>query len=177
MTEVKIEDNASTSPEEVVTPKNDDTTQISELLETASALADSLKKAEEERENYKQGMLLREKKLKDLKSQGVFQDDEDDEDKETKLVNRVVEALRPIIAQPAKQEESITEKLNRQVAELKLAVQNRSQVTSTSAGNSTESTDVKTEFWSPAQLAFFKERGLDPNKVKANMTKAKENAA
>lgn len=182
MSDVKTEDNASTSTEEVVTPKNDDNTQLTEVLETATKLAEELKKAQEERENYKQGMLLREKKLKDLKSQGIYEDPEDEEDKDARIVNRVVEAIKPLIAQPVKQEESEVEKLQKRLSELTVAVSNRNQVTTVSAGNSTESAEVTKEFWSPAQLEYFKkiekETGIsiDPNKVKENMAKVKENA-
>lgn len=60
--------------------------------------------------------------------------------------------------------------------EMKVAIQNRSQVTNASqgGGGTPEPTKDKGDgYFSPEQLAHFKRRGLDPKKVKANILKYK----
>ena len=185
MNEVKNEESiASTSENEANdnvsnqdASKNEDATKLTEVLDTATQLAAELKKAQEERDNYKQGMLSAKNKLKDLKNQGYVTDDSDEEDeKEAKLVLKVVEAIKPFIPQAVKTEDDLITRLNKQVSELKVAVKNRSQVTSASYGNNTEEVDNTPASWTPQQLAYFKENGLDPNKVKENLKKYRDNA-
>jgi hypothetical protein len=52
--------------------------------------------------------------------------------------------------------------------EMKVALQNKSQISNLPGGASQEAPEVKTELWSPEQLEYFKERGLDPNAVFKN---------
>ena len=57
--------------------------------------------------------------------------------------------------------------------ELKVALHNRSQLGNTGQGASTEQGKQGDTYFTPDQLAFFKKRGLDPEKVKANIVKHK----
>lgn len=60
--------------------------------------------------------------------------------------------------------------------ELKVALQNRSQMGNTSQGASTEDAgQVQNTFFTPEQLAYFAKRKLDPEKVKANILRKKNN--
>jgi hypothetical protein len=146
---------------------------VAEVLD-ASALkikeleADKIKLAEE-RENYRVGMLSAKTKLKTLKDQGYDVGDESPQLSEDSIVDKVVERLKPIL-EPKQQVES----LNVKISELAAALRNRSQVGGSAAGSNQESVEVKTEYFTPEQLADIKARGLDPEKVKQNIIKYKQ---
>lgn len=63
-------------------------------------------------------------------------------------------------------------KLRKTVSEMKVALDNRSQISNMpSGGSQSTAPDVKNSPWSPEQLEEFKKRGVDPNKVWANYQK------
>ncbi len=65
-----------------------------------------------------------------------------------------------------------SKRLRKTVSEMKVALDNRSQISNMPTGGS-ESTasEVKNSPWTADQLAEFKKRGVDPNKVWANYQK------
>lgn len=132
-------------------------------------------KAEEERDNYKQGMLGAKSKIKKLKKDGYDIDDDDEQDLdgiEDRIINKIVPVIQTQIAnaipKPAQQGESEIDKLRRTNQELALALKNRAQpaAAGASAGNSQEAPEPAKDFWTPEQLAALKARGLDPEEVK-----------
>ncbi len=57
-------------------------------------------------------------------------------------------------------------KLRKTVSEMKVALDNRSQISNMpSGGSQSTATEVKNSPWTPEQLDEFKKRGVDPNKV------------
>jgi dsDNA-specific endonuclease/ATPase MutS2 len=148
---------------------------MAEVLETIPKILDENEKLKKDNENYKTGMLTYKKQLKDLKEQGY--DVQIEEDKPVintdDIVARVVEQLKPIISKPIEDESSI---LKNKVSELALAIKNRSQINSTGAGSNVESAkEPVSKFFSTEQEANLKSRGLDIEKVKANMLRYKQN--
>jgi hypothetical protein len=63
-------------------------------------------------------------------------------------------------------------KLRKTVSEMKVALDNRSQISNMPSGGSQPvATEVKNSFWSQEQLDEFKKRGVDPEKVRINYQK------
>lgn len=63
-------------------------------------------------------------------------------------------------------------KLRKTVSEMKVALDNRSQISNMPSGGSQPTTpDVKNSPWSQEQLEEFRKRGVDPNKVWSNYQK------
>lgn len=130
-------------------------------------LAAELVKTQQERENYKRGM---------LKAKGKLPEDDEItpeliEDIVSKKVQEALDNKKD--AEYEAREKALTAKLIKENQELKLATQNRSQVSSgTGQGASIDSSpQVKTTYFSEEQLAELKKRGVDPEKVKENILK------
>lgn len=63
-------------------------------------------------------------------------------------------------------------KLRKTVSEMQVAMQNRDQISNMPSGGSQETIkEVKNSFWTADQLAEFKKRGVDPDKVQKNYLK------
>lgn len=109
----------------------------------------------QERDNYKKGLLQAKGKL-------------DDDGTADKLVNEATDITKIV----AEQVKKVVEPFMKQNEEMKIALQNRSQIQSHS-GSSQETIggEVKKEFWSAEQLADFKKLKIDPNKVYENWQK------
>lgn len=149
--------------------------KLAEVLEATSKRIGELEsenvKLAEERENYRVGMLSAKDKIKILKDQGYSIDDEEKPQFNVDdVVKKVVEQLKPLITKPAESED-----LKTKVSELATAVRNRSQINATGAGKGSEEVEKKNSYFSADQLADLKAKGLDPEKVKQNIQKYKEN--
>lgn len=124
-------------------------------------------KMKAERDNYKNGLLV----AKGKKTLQDFAEDEQEEIQEViaKTVKAEVAALKANDLD--KREEDFVQKLIRENKELKIAQRNRQQMTAASTGSKSSDTEpeVKTSVWSAEQLAYFKKRGIDPNKVEQNL--------
>ena len=147
--------------------------QIAEVLEASSLRIKELEaekaKEAEEKENYRKGMLSAKQKIKELKDQGYDVGDDPAPQNVDDIVKKVVDELRPMFNQKPQDD------LQTKVSELATALRNRSQINNSGAGGSQEEgKEVKKEYFTPEQLADFKARGLDPEKVKANMLKYKQ---
>ena len=130
-------------------------------------LAAELERTRTERENFKRGM---------LKAKGKLPEEEEVPSNIDEIVQKKVEEAiySKQEAELEAREKALTEKLIKENRELKLATQNRSQInTGTGQGASIETTQVKDNYFSDEQLADLKKRGLDPEKVKANIQKYK----
>lgn len=168
--ETKVVDGSQVATPEVVA----DTTTSSEVDYPALiAQKDAeIAKIREERENYKKGMLVAKGKLPD---DGSADDDETAEERTRRIVQE--ELLTSKEAQLLAERKDAESKLMKENAELRLALKN--QNVSTSSGSSTaRETEGATEqtpaskFFSEAQLADLKKRGLDPDVVMKNLNKS-----
>jgi len=131
---------------------------LAKIAEEADARA---KKAEEEREHYKKGMLKAKGKLKS--------DDDDFEDEETQVID--AERIQDIVKKTLAEERQKTEsEVAKKVQEIKTAYINRSQMPNAPQGVGTSTPESKGgTFWSKEQLEYFKAKRIDPEKVKANL--------
>lgn len=149
-----------------------ETTPVSLTPEQAEAMAKALEEAtalaakkSEEAENYKRGMLKAKGKLVE---QGI--EDEDDDKPQVLTadeVARIAQAEIAKVVQPKAEDE--VEKLRTTNSELINALRNRPPAP-TSVGANADKPEPKTHpYWSEAQLADLKARGLDPDVVYKNM--------
>lgn len=126
----------------------------------------NLDKVAAERENYKKGMLKAKGKSDD--------DDESDDEKIERIVNEKLQGSTE--ARLLQEKDDIAKRALQENKELKVALKNRAQIgSSATQGGGQSTTDVKTDFWTSEQLAFFKKRGVDPEKAKENYLKLKNN--
>ena len=137
-------------------------------LDYLAALAEADKKLEnitQERDNYKRGL---------LKAKGKVQDEYEEEP--TDDVRSIVreEILKTQTAQIQMERENLIKKMAKENAEMKVALRNKSQLTNSSAGSGEQDSTPKDSFWSAEQLAVFKARKLDPDKVKEHYLKNKD---
>lgn len=116
-----------------------------------------------EKDNYKRGL---------LKAKGKLPDDEQP-DLDQLVSQKVAEALESSKASDLeRKEKELVDKILQENKELKLARQNREQISTAPQGTGNTGTTSTTDtFFSPEQLAYFKQRKLDPEKVKANILK------
>jgi outer membrane protein TolC len=143
-----------------VETKVDETDWEAKYLETQA----NLDKVAAERENYKKGMLA---------AKGKSDDDESEEDKIARIVEEKLQGSTE--AQLLKQKDEIAKRALQENKELKVALKNRTQIGASAGQGGGQGGDVKTDFWTPEQLAYFKKRGIDPEKAKENYLKLKNN--
>ncbi len=143
-----------------------------ELEDTRAALA----KKTQDAENYKRGMLKAKGKLPADESM----DDDSGETMEDKIrrIAREEQANSEVAQLQAKEKAQVDAILKRN-KELTTALQNRGQITNTSAGGSNEDKpEVKTDsYFSKEQIAHFKKQGKSDawiETAKKNMTKSSE---
>lgn len=116
-----------------------------------------------ERENYKKVALSKKGK-----------DDEDEDERIARIVAEKLQESNEL--RLLWEKDDIAKRAIQENKELKVALKNRSQVgASASQGGGQGSAEVKTDFWTPEQLAYFKKKGIDPEKAKANYLKIKSN--
>lgn len=181
MTDVETTQEASTGTEgtqkaEATPVENVDYEfKLSEVLTAAEQLALENQKLAEERDNYQKGMLAAKKKIKALKDDGYAIDDEDDD--KSKVVEERLAKIETLVTQALQQKDkevdSTTAKLNKTISELKVSLANRAQVSSapSGSGSNLDKPDATPSKWTKEQLEYFKKRGLDPDKVWANLPK------
>jgi hypothetical protein len=129
---------------------------------------EEIAKISAERENYKKGL---------LKAKGKIADDDGDgqPDLEELVDRKVTERLLDTQLAKAQQEkDALITKLLKENKEAKVALQNKSQISNSAVGGSDQTVDVKVEQWTAEQLNYFKQNGLDPDKVMANLKALKE---
>lgn len=165
-----VEGGAPTPPAAAPAPKTEapvvDPVEIAnQAIAIAEAATAKLAQAESDRDNYKQGMLVKDKKLKDLKDQGFEIPDEEAKGLSLEDVSRLLDEK---LAQRSPAPE--VNGLQKQVSELKTALINRQGLPATPTGNGAEIQEPKAARWvdSPEVAARLKEQGLDPDTVYAN---------
>jgi hypothetical protein len=158
----------STSPaaaQEQVTKTKE---QADALVKAAENAAEIAKKKTEDADNLLKGLNKAKRRLKDA---GI--DEEDDGEKLT--AESVANIVRSTMAEFQKPELSDLDKANAKISELKTALQNRSQLAPTSSGSNVGRENANTgkykseAYWGPDNLANLIKKGLDPDKVYANM--------
>ena len=160
----------------VAQPKIEETSsQNTQEVDYEAELAkvnEKLAKTNEEKENYRKGM---------LKAKGKLPDEDDnssnDEDIDAKIDRKVQERLlatreATIIAE----KEALVSSLAKKNKELTLALKNRGQISTTSGqGSNEDRQEVKTDkYFSKEQIADLKKRGWSDEKIetaKKNMLK------
>lgn len=132
-----------------------------DLLDVLAAKDEELKKIQNERDNYKRGLLKHKGKLDDS-------DDSDPEDLDTK-VSRMVEdkLLASREVQILKEKDEAIKELARKNKELTTALQNRSQISSGVSSGSSEDTAMKVpdNILSTDQIRNLKAKGWDDAKI------------
>lgn len=130
-------------------------------------LATELEAVRKERDNYKQGMLKAKGKLPEQET-GVPLEKLDEI--VSSKVQEILSSNRD--AELEAREKSVVEKILKENRELKVAMQNRSQLSVGSgagAGTSPSMSPTSDNFFSAEQLADLKRRNIDPEKVKQNI--------
>ncbi len=140
---------------------------VAPTLAEHEALIAELAKAKEERENYRRGMLA-------AKGKPVKDPVDEESDLDTLVQQKVVQALEAEKeALVNKKYEAVVETLMLKNKEYALALQNKANMPNASAGTGQVDKAVSDNFFSAEQLADLKKRGLDPEKVKANLLRKK----
>lgn len=128
-----------------------------------------LAKVSEDRDNYRKGLLA-------AKGKGG---DESEDDKIARIVQEKL--LETQYSQLLIEKDEIAQNAIKENKELKVALKNRAQAgASTSSGGGQDTTEVKTDFFTPEQLKDMENRSrltgikIDPEKVKANLLKIKQ---
>lgn len=135
------------------------------ILEETQA---QLIKIDAEKENYRKGML----KAKGKPADDYGEEDSEDIDEKFRRIARE-ELLKTQESQLIAKRDDTLKNVLKQNEELRLALKNRASVgTATASGSNQEKNEVKDTFFTDAQLAELKRKGLDPAKVKANMLKS-----
>lgn len=146
---------------------------VDELLKRNEALEkendeirENLNQVAAERENYKKVALSKKGKSGD-----------DTEESEDERIARIVQEklLDTREANLLKKKADIADRVVQENKELKVALKNRAQIGASAGQGGGQGGDVKTDFWTPDQLAYFKKRGIDPEKAKENYLKLKNN--
>ena len=129
-----------------------------------------LKKSEEDKENYRKGMLKAKGKLPE--------EDNLEEDLDERIARKVRETI--LTTQDAEllaKKDKLSADMAKKLKEMSVALKNRAQVTDTSAtGSNKDKPEVKVDsFFSKEQLDSFKAKGWTDKKIedlKQNMLKA-----
>lgn len=168
----KKTETASAQPEEKEvekTPQDASTEDIDYEAEFTAAI-EELDKISKDKENYRKGMLVAKGKMKPEET-----DEPDKEDIEAIIDRKVNEKL--LASREAQAQAKLVElnkKLLKDKKELALALKNKAALSgSTFSGKGGTETEVKEQYFTPEQLAYFQKRKLDPEKVKANYLKNK----
>lgn len=133
-------------------------TQGVDLAEKLEKTLEQLAKSEEERDNYKRGM---------LKAKGKTDEDEDDDSEEEKLFKKLEARLKDSETEKARKEAAdLTKQLIKRNKEMEEALKNKSQMSGAATGTGTESQlKVGDNQLSEAQLAELKKRGWNEEKI------------
>lgn len=159
------ENPVETTPEDAGTPI---VPEEADLLNEFQSVLEKLDKAERDRDNYKKGLLAR-KRGEPIPEQ--LEEDEVERRAEEKAKELFKEAQ---LTEALKKKDEIALKALKENRELKIALKNRSGIVTTpSGGSQPDPAPSKDTFWTADQLAYFKKRGLNPDKVKENYLKLK----
>lgn len=137
---------------------------------------DKIAKLDEEKENYRKGM---------LKAKGKIPDEDDNSSNDTESLDAKIDRkvqermLATKEAQALSEKENLVSKITKENKELKLALKNRGQITSTSGqGSNQDKPEAKTDkIFSTDQLNALKAKGWDDKKIeelKKNLNKGNQ---
>jgi len=163
MEEVKDAGSGTVETPEVVKPDDNQPKETDYKAQFEAAMSENARLFEE-KENYRRGM---------LKAKGKMPEENDDidslvEEKVKKVLDE--RTFDEKIKASQETQKAILDKLALENSELKNALKNGGLSIPVSAGSNLDRPEpAKKEFFSQEQLADMKKRGLDPEKVKANM--------
>jgi hypothetical protein len=150
--------------EEVVTTQDDD------LLAKLEELRAENERIAKDRDNYRQGMLSKEAKLKAIKHDDWGGEEEDTESSEEKFRSIAREELANSKLQENEAEQAaLIEKMGKELKETKLALRNRAQSSVRVGGGESGGEEVQQGYFSQAQLQELKAKGFhteDPEVMK-----------
>lgn len=141
-----------------------------DLLDEFQKVIEDNKKLTEERDNYKRGLLKRKKG--EVEEDSIQLDEEEVERRATERANEILANKKR--EENEQRQREIALKALKENRELKTALKNSKGIVTTATGTSqSEIEKDKNTFWTPEQLAYFKKRNIDPEKVKQNYQKLK----
>lgn len=143
--------------------------ELAEMQSRYEALEAEKVRLEAEKNNYRKGM---------LKAKGKADDDYAEPEEDDERIRRIMreELLNSDAARVQTQQQELIKSLLNKNKEMATALRNKAQMTPSGGSSADDGKPSKDNFWSPEQLADLKARGLDPEKVKANMLKNREKA-
>lgn len=154
---------------------NHQTVEPSVTLSEYEALQERLAKVEQERENYRKGMLAAKgKKVEDDDIEIYSDTPKIPEETIAEIVRKELAAkeLDSEHKKLLKQKEDLLQKVLRENEELRLATIAKTKATAPiSTGGSSVREETTASFWTPEQEAALKAKGLDPEKVRENYVK------
>lgn len=121
---------------------------ITELEDAINAL----KQVSDEKENYKKMAFKYKKASKSTESDD--EEFEDEEDKEERLINKMVERIKPLIDTKSKEEIDYVKKVQVRYEELKNAVQNSPKVVVNNSASSTKENEEINNNLTPSERAL-----------------------
>jgi hypothetical protein len=126
-------------------------------------------KVEQERDNYKKGLLIAKGKRED---DGTYEPEPENSNLDDLIDRKVTEKLLSVREQELqKKEQDTINRLIKERNELKTALQAKTGMGNSAIGGGTGGPEVQDSTFTKEQLAAMKARGLDPEKVKANYLK------
>lgn len=156
---------ATTTPPTVVEKKDGvTTTQPVDYQAELARVNAELAKTNEDKENYRKGM---------LKAKGKLPDSGNSDDDELSLDEKIAIAVKGQIldtneAKLKQEKDELLGKVLKENSEMRVALQNRSQVSSGAQGASNETKiEPSGQFFSEAQIADLKKRGWNDAKIEA----------
>lgn len=169
-TAVKIEQPAAPVTEVIVPAASQEDSDAEKeykaLMVETLALETAKAKSDADRDNYKKGL---------LKAKGKLPEEEEESVSEI-VAREVAKALASSKeVQIRTQQDALIQKVLKENKELRTTVGNKAGMSSAgigSGGTGGNADTVSKDYWTPEQVAYFKKRGIDPEKVKANISKA-----
>lgn len=155
-----------TKPEGAGTPG---VPEEADLLNEFQAVLEENDKLRRDRDNYRKIGLA--KKKGEVPPEPTM----DEEEVERRAEERAKELMQTRQSEEnEKKQREIALKALKENRELKIALKNRSGIVTTpTSGSHADPAAPKDTFWTADQLAYFKKRGLNPDKVKENYLKVK----
>lgn len=139
--------------EETTTVEKTEEPKMIPITELEDAI-NALKQVSDEKENYKKMAFKYKKASKSNESNDFDEDEEDEEDKEERLINKMVERIKPLIDTKSKEEIDYVKKVQTRYEELKNAVQNSPKVVVNDSASSTKENEEINNNLTPSERAL-----------------------
>jgi hypothetical protein len=137
--------------EETTTVEKTEEPKMIPITELEDAI-NALKQVSDEKENYKKMAFKYKKASKSTESDD--EEFEDEEDKEERLINKMVERIKPLIDTKSKEEIDYVKKVQVRYEELKNAIQNSPKVVVNDSASSTKENEEINNKLTPSERAL-----------------------